>query len=398
MAQDVNDVFNNTEIAFSGKSDRELNLAHKLFVVINNAMVVKMGTLFLKAAFKVHLPVCKLLKPTLFQQFTGGETLEDCDKTINKLSQYSIGTILDYSVEGKSKEIDFRNSVTEITNAIGKAHNNPNIPFVVIKVSGLISNVLLEKFNFKPNVTDAEKIAFEEGKARLDSICNEAYKNDVKLLIDAEESWVQHTIDQLCNQMMETYNKQKAIVFCTMQMYRQDRVSFLSEAYSKAVVKDYRLGVKIVRGAYMEKERKRASKRGYPSPIHLSKKDTDQDYHVALRFCLKHINRIALCAGTHNQERALLLMRIMEEIKLNPDHEHIYFAQLLGMSDTMSYNLAAKGYNVAKYVPYGPIKEVFPYLMRRARENTAVLGQMSRELALVKQEIERRKNANRPTF
>lgn len=396
MAQDTNDVFNNTEIAFSGKSDRELNLAHKLFVVINNALVVKMGTFFLKAAFKVHLPVCKLLKPTLFQQFTGGESLDDCDRTINKLFQYNIGTILDYSVEGKSSEEDFTNAVTEIVQAIAKAHNNPKIPFVVIKISGLISTTLLEKYSSKSSFSELEKAAFEKGKARLNSICNEANKNAVKLLVDAEESWIQNAIDQLCNQMMETYNKQKAIVFCTMQMYRQDRVAFLSEAYSKAVIKDYRLGVKIVRGAYMEKERKRAAKLGYPSPIHLSKKDTDQDYNVALRFCLKHINRIALCAGTHNQESALLLMRIMEEIKLNPDHDHIYFAQLLGMSDTISYNLAARGYNVAKYVPYGPVKEVFPYLMRRARENTAVIGQMSRELSLVKQEIERRKNAVRP--
>jgi proline dehydrogenase len=398
MSQSGTEIFNNTEIAFSGKSDRELRLAHYLFRVINNALVVNMGTLFLKAAFKAHLPVCRLLKPTLFQQFIGGENLIDCDKTINKLFQYNIGSILDYSIEGKKKERDFNAAEQEILLAIEKAHDNPKIPFVVIKMSGILDSTLLEKTSAKTTLSASEKTAFENGKARLERICHKASDNRVRLLIDAEESWYQTAIDALCTQMMEKHNKHMAIVFCTMQMYRQDRVNFLKEAYSNAVVKEYRLGVKLVRGAYMEKERKRAAKMGYPSPIHFSKKDTDQDYHVGLRFCIKHINRIALCAGTHNQESAALLMRIMEEIKLNPNHDSIHFAQLLGMSDTLSFNLAAKGYNVAKYVPYGPIREVFPYLMRRAQENTAVVGQMSRELSLVKEEIERRKKAERPSL
>jgi proline dehydrogenase len=397
MIQTGNEFFN-TEIAFSGKSDRELKLAYHLFKVINNALIVKMGTFFMKAAFKVRLPVCKLLKPTMMQQFIGGESLTECDKITDKLFQYNIGTILDYSVEGKKKEASFIAATDEILKALDKASNNPKIPFVVIKVSGLISSSLLEKINKKSPLSDSEGKAWKAGQERIDTLCQAAHKNNVRLLIDAEETWIQNAIDEICTSMMEKYNRKKAIVYCTLQMYRQNRVAFLVESYSNAVIKEYRLGIKLVRGAYMEKERKRASSLGYPSPIHLSKKDTDQDYHVALRFCIKHVNRIALCAGTHNQDSILLLMRIMEEIKLSPDHEHVYFAQLLGMSDVVSFNLSRNGYNVAKYVPYGPVKDVFPYLIRRAKENTAVVGQMSRELELIKAEIERRKMVVRPSL
>ncbi len=383
--------FNNTEIAFRGKSDKELSLAHILFRLINNSILVNLGSILVKAALKLHIPIKQLIKTTLFKQFIGGESLNDCDKTIDKLYEFKIGSILDYSVEGKKTEKEFIRVMEEIIKTILKAKDNPKIPFSVFKVTGIAPQNLLEKVSRKGSLTDDEKTAFQNVKARVDQICKAAYDNHVRILIDAEESWMQNAIDNMAVEMMEKYNKEKAIVYHTLQMYRQDRVAFLIEAHARAVLKEYRLGIKLVRGAYMEKEAKRADKMGYNSPIHLSKKDTDTDFNVALRFCLKHVNRIALCAGTHNEESTLLLIQLMDEIKLDRNHEHVFFAQLLGMSDHITYNLTNAGYNAVKYVPYGPVKEVMPYLIRRAHENNAIVGQMSRELSLITAEIERRK-------
>lgn len=383
--------FNNTEIAFSGKSDKDLALANTLFRLISNSFLVSIGTVLIKTALRLHLPVHSIIKATFFKQFIGGESIDECTTTIQKLYEFKIGSILDYSVEGKKTEKEFTRVTEEIIKTILTAKDNPKIPFAVFKVSGIASKDLLEKASKKTVLTDDETTAFLNLKTRVGEICKTAYENNVRVLIDAEESWIQNAIDNLAIEMMGKYNKEKAIVYHTLQMYRQDRVAHLIEAYSQAVLKEYRLGIKLVRGAYMEQERARAEKLHYNSPIHLSKNDTDKDYNVALRFCLKHINRIALCAGTHNEESVLLLIQLMEEIKLSKNHGHIFFAQLLGMSDNITYNLANMGYNAVKYVPYGPVKEVLPYLIRRAHENTAIVGQMNRELSLISKEMERRR-------
>lgn len=380
-----------TEIAFGGKSNPEIKKAYRLFTLLNNSILSSVGPLLLTTAFKLRLPVTGLVKKIIFSHFCGGETLSECDNTINHLAKHNIGTILDYCSEGKSGENDFRKNAEEIIATIEKAANNPAIPFAVFKVTGICPFELLEKTSAKKPLTEEENKEFLSAKNLINSICETAFNRNVRIFIDAEESWIQPAIDNIAKEMMERYNKKQAIVFNTIQMYRRDRIAYLKEEYACALLNDYKLGVKLVRGAYLEKERKRASELNYPSPVHYSKEETDRDYNVALRFCMKHINRISLCAGTHNENSILLLTQIMEEIGLPENHDHIFFAQLLGMSDVISFNLAKAGYNVAKYVPYGPVKEAIPYLMRRAAENSAVMGQTSRELSLLKKEMKRRK-------
>jgi proline dehydrogenase len=340
----------------------------------------------------IGLPIQGMIKATIFKQFCGGETIEECTPTINSMWKNHVGTILDYSVEGKESAEDFEATTNEIIATINKAKNNEGIPFAVFKITGIAEFAILEKANTsESDLNETEKTAYDLIVERVNRICKAAYESQVPLFIDAEETWIQDTIDRICHQMMEVYNKEKAIVFNTVQMYRHDRLAFLQESVAWATAQQLHYGVKLVRGAYMEKERNRAAEKGYLDPIQPDKQACDKDYNDALTFLVDHIDHIALCAGTHNEDSSAFLADLLEKKGVDKTDKRIYFAQLLGMSDHISYNLAHAGYNVAKYVPYGPVKEVIPYLFRRADENTSVKGQTGRELSLIRQEKQRRK-------
>lgn len=384
--------FDNTEIAFGSKSDNDLQWSYRLFKLIGKPWLVKLGSGAANLALTLRLPVKGLIKKTIFKQFCGGESIADCEQKMNDLAKFEIGTILDYSVEGKSTEDVLDQTRDEIIATIKRANGNPNIPFSVFKVTGISRIELLEKWNDEnAKLSGAEKKELEVVLNRVDTICREAFEADVPLFIDAEDSWLQDGIDRMTNQMMAKYNKQKAIVYNTLQMYRHDRLDFLKKTYQESLDGNYFVGVKLVRGAYMEKERERASEKGYPDPIQPDKEATDRDYNLALEFMVDHIDKFSICAGTHNEKSSAYLVELMSKKNLKKNDHRIYFAQLLGMSDHISFNLAHLGYNVAKYVPYGPVREVMPYLMRRAQENTSVAGQMGRELSLIVKEKERRK-------
>ena len=383
--------FDNTQIAFSYKSNAELNKAYWLFKLIGSPALVKIAKSFTNIAFALHLPIKPLIKATIFKQFCGGENIEECSNVIENISKFNIGAILDYSVEGKEDENDFDVTTQEIINTIIKAKKSKHIPFSVFKVTGICRFSLLEKVNAKSSLNESEIAEFDRAKKRIEKICAQGFEHGIPVMIDAEESWIQDAIDSIVEEMMQKFNKEKAIVFNTLQMYRHDRLAFLKKSYEKAVAGNYFLGVKIVRGAYMEKERARATEKGYPSPIQPDKESSDRDYDAALKFCIEHYERIALCAGTHNEKSSALLAELLQQKNIDKKHPHFYFAQLLGMSDHISFNLSNTGYNVAKYVPYGPIKEVLPYLIRRAEENTSVAGQTGRELSLIIKERKRRK-------
>lgn len=383
--------FDNTEIAFSGKTNQDLNRSYWLFKLVSNPAFVNIGQKFTDIALGFHLPVSWIIKPTIFKQFCGGENIDECDKTIEQLGKYNIGTILDYSVEGKESEEDFDRCMNETIATIHKAKENKHIPFCVFKITGLARINLLEKVSSSQTLSAEEIKEYEKVQERVNAICRKAHEFSVPVFIDAEESWTQQAMDTLANNMMEKYNKEKAIIYNTFQLYRNDRLDYLKESFRLATEKKYILGAKLVRGAYMEKERARAKEKGYPSPINNSKEDTDKHYDNALVFCVDNIERIAVCAGTHNEKSSLFLTELMNRKNISPSHPHIYFSQLLGMSDHISYNLSNAGYNVAKYVPYGPVKDVLPYLIRRAQENTSVKGQTGRELSLIIKEKSRRK-------
>jgi proline dehydrogenase len=334
-----------------------------------------------------------LIKNTIFKQFVGGENITDCGKTIEQLAKYNIGTILDYSVEGKESEVDFDACCKETIETVHRAKGDKNIPFCVFKVTGLARFDLLEKVTAKQTLTKAETEEYERVKNRVNQICKEAHDNNKPIFIDAEESWIQQAIDDLANENMARYNKNSAIVYNTFQLYRKDRLSYLKQSFEMGKANGYHVGAKLVRGAYMEKERARAKEKGYPSPIQDTKENSDKDYNLALEFCVEHIDRMGLCAGTHNEKSSLVLVDLMTKNNIASNDKRIYFSQLLGMSDHISYNLTQSNYNVAKYVPYGPVKEVLPYLIRRAQENTSVKGQTGRELSLIIKEKERRKGA-----
>lgn len=384
--------FENTEVAFSGKSQNDLNRSYWLFKMVSNSGFVNLGKSLTTFALKMHLPIKGLIKSTIFKQFCGGETIEECNRTIAELEKFHIGTILDYSVEGKETESDFDSCMTETIATIAKAQKSSSIPFCVFKVTGLARFALLEKVSSSlSSLTPDEQKEYGRVQLRVSTICKAAHDAGIPLFIDAEESWIQQAIDNLANQMMVLYNKEKAIVYNTFQLYRKDRLAYLKHSYQLAVDGNYFLGAKLVRGAYMEKERARAAEKGYPSPIHDTKNHSDVDYDAAIVFCTEHLDRIALCAGTHNEASSMKLAELMQKKNIQPTNKHVYFSQLLGMSDHISYNLANAGYNVAKYVPYGPVREVLPYLIRRAQENTSVKGQTGRELSLIIKEKERRR-------
>lgn len=382
--------FDNTEIAFSAKKNADLNRSFWLFNMVSRPWMVNLGKVLTEWSLAINLPIKSAVKATIFKQFCGGETIEDCNKTISELGNFNIGTILDYSVEGKESDDDFNASTREIIATIARAKGEKNIPFSVFKVTGVAPFALLEKVSANTPLTKAEEIDFAKVHQRVKNICEAAYNAGVPLFIDAEETWIQPAIDDLANEMMEKYNTQKAVVYNTYQLYRKDRLAYLKESYEKARQKNYFLGAKLVRGAYMEKERERALEKGYPSPIQDTKEATDKDYDAAVEFCILKRETISLCAGTHNENSSLRLVELIEASKIAKNDKHIYFSQLLGMSDHISYNLSKAGYNVAKYVPYGPIKDVLPYLIRRAQENTSVKGQTGRELSLIIKERRRR--------
>lgn len=386
--------FGNTEVAFKSKSNADLKSVRLLFKMINNNSLVSFGKWFTQVAFSIHLPIRGLVKKTIFKQFCGGENVEECNKVIVQLSQYGVGTILDYSVEGKNEDKDLDETVDEIIKTIIRAKADEAIPFSVFKPTGISKFSILEKANESvDNLSEREKVDYQKTRERFDKICNEGFKEKVPLFIDAEDSWIQGTIDRLCEEMMAKYNKEEVIVYTTIQLYRWDRLDYLKSLNEKALENGWKVGVKLVRGAYMEKERERAAEKGYKDPIQPTKEATDNDYNLALEYCLKNIQNISICAGTHNENSSQFLSELIEKYQIEKSDKRVYFAQLLGMSDHISFNLSNVGYNVAKYVPYGPVKEVLPYLIRRADENTSVAGQTGRELTLINQEIKRRRLA-----
>jgi proline dehydrogenase len=382
--------FENTAIAFASKSNAELRKMYLLFAAMNNRFLVKTGGALVQQAIKWHLPINFIIRPTIFRHFCGGESLDACDPVIVKLGRSGIGTILDYSVEGENDEASFDLTCREILATIDKARQNPHIPFSVFKVTGLGDGDLLKKVQERSALLPAEEAAFERMRQRVNSICQNAHASGVQVFVDAEESWYQDTIDQLALEMMARYNQEKAIVFNTYQLYRHDRLDVLKRNFEQAQAAGYFLGAKLVRGAYMEKEAQAARQQGLPSPINPSKAATDHLFNAALRYGVSHLAGMSLCAGTHNEESCYHLLELMVLHDIPAGDPRIYFAQLYGMSDNLSYNLAHGGFHVAKYVPYGPVEAVIPYLLRRAEENTAIAGQSSREFNLVRQEIARR--------
>lgn len=393
MSHPVLPDFSNTAIAYASKNKQALNRAYWLFKAMNSASMVNIGAKLTHWALALKLPIQGLIKATIYKQFCGGESIEACESTIQSLYQYQVGTILDYSVEGMEDEKAFDACAEEIIRTIHKANGDPRIPFAVFKLTGVIRFNLLEKISARLPLTEQETSEWQKASQRVKNICSEAAKIGQMLFIDAEESWIQPAIDELAESMMQAYNQKKAVVFNTIQLYRHDRLQYLKDAFNRAENGGYFLGLKLVRGAYMEKERARALKMNYPSPIQPDKLSSDRDYNDALRFCMTHINQIAICAGTHNEESCRLLASLMADSNVEPNHPNIWFSQLLGMSDNLSFNLSNAGYNVAKYVPYGPVEAVLPYLIRRAQENTSIAGQMSRELGLILSERKRRKLA-----
>ena len=382
--------FNNTEIAFKQKSDGELKQAYWLYKIIANNFLTKVGPPIANFMLRIGLPIQGLIKATIFKQFCGGETISGCEATIQQLHLGKVGTILDYSVEGEDEEAVFDFTCEEIIRTINRAEGDLKIPITVFKITGIGRFALLEKIDAKEILSASETEELSRVKARCLKICQSAFDKKVPVMIDAEDSWVQNTIDDLAMEMMIKFNTETLVVYNTYQLYRHDKLADIKACYLIAKEVGFILGVKMVRGAYMEKERERAIEKGYVSPIQPDKASTDRDYDASLRFCVEHLDQIGLVCGTHNEDSSRLLTALMAERAIMHNHPHIYFAQLLGMSDNLSFNLANAGYNVAKYVPYGPIKAVMPYLFRRAQENTSVAGQTGRELTLIQREKTRR--------
>jgi proline dehydrogenase len=384
-------IFNNTEVAFSLKTDAELNRAYLLFKMIDNQPLVRIGTVLTNFAIKAHLPVEGLIRATVFDHFCGGVNEVDCLSVVDKMYTKGVSSVLDYSVEGKEEEDQFDAALRMTLKTIDFAKERAAIPFAVFKPTGFGRLDLYEKVGSKLELSESEKSEWNRVEARFDKVCGEAHRKNVPLLIDAEESWMQDAADDLVAQMMKKYNKEKAIVFNTLQMYRWDRLDYLKKLHQQAKTEGFYIGMKIVRGAYMEKENLRAEEKGYPTPICESKEATDLNYDAAINYMVENLDRMAIFAGTHNELSSYKLMEYLEELKIEKKDSRIWFGQLYGMSDNISYNLSENGYNNAKYLPFGPVRDVMPYLIRRAEENTSVAGQTSRELKLITTERNRRK-------
>lgn len=384
--------FDNTEIAFSSKSQSELKNAYLLFNTIKYPWLVKLAKLGTNIALKIHFPLAWAVKPTLYKQFVGGETLNDCLKAIDHLRVFNVKSTLDYSAEGEQTPAGIQATFDETMRSIDFAKGNDNLAYAVFKPSTITTDELLAKTSEKREELTIEEVkAFREFRERFMALCQRAYDNDVRILVDAEDYCFQDAIDELTDYAMRKFNGKRAIVFTTLQMYRHDRMSYLRRIFDDAVEKNYIAGVKFVRGAYMEAERARAKALGYPDPICKDKPTTDDNYNAGVAFVMDHLDRFELFMGTHNEESNYKLAKLMDEKGIKRDDQRIYFAQLLGMSDNISFNLAHAGFNVTKYVPYAPVREVLPYLIRRAEENTSVAGQTSRELKMLQSEMNRRK-------
>ena len=387
--------FSDTSTAFADKSDKEMKKSYWLFKMMSRPQLVNILSKLGMIAVRLRIPFADLMvRKTIFDQFVGGRTLLESTKAIEKLYGSKIQTILDYGAEAKQRERDFNITMNETIRALEFANTHASVPVVSSKITGMARFGLLEKIQRSENLTEKEKVEYDNVLKRIDSICHTAEKRGVSIFFDAEESWIQDTIDYLVNRMMERYNKERAVVYNTFQMYRSDRLQFLVDSFNEAQEKGYILGAKLVRGAYMDKERDRAAEHGYPDPIHPNKAATDDAYNTGIRFCVDHYDKIASCNASHNAESALLQAELIEQKGIQKNHPHLNFCQLYGMSDHLSYNLAKAGYNVAKYVPYGPVREVLPYLVRRAQENSSVTGDMGRELELVHKEVRRRNLAD----
>lgn len=386
-----NSLFDNTETAFKLKSDSELERAYFLFKMISKEPLVKIGTAVTKFALNINLPVEGLIRSTVFDHFCGGVNEKDCMSTVDKLFAAGVASVLDFSVEGKEEEEQFDATANKVIELIKFAKNKEAMPFSVFKPTGFGRFKIWQKLTEKMPLSDTEKIEWEKIKNRFESVSKEAHNANIRLLIDGEESWMQDAADDLCEEMMEKYNKESVIVFNTLQCYRWDRLDYLKGIHKRAKEKGYKLGFKIVRGAYMEKENDRATEKGYKPPICESKKATDDNFNEVMKYILDNLNDIELFIGTHNESSNYLALELMKEKGISKSDDRIWFGQLFGMSDHITFNLGAEGYNVAKYIPFGPVKDVMPYLIRRAEENTSVAGQTSRELTLLKKEKERRK-------
>jgi proline dehydrogenase len=386
--------FENTTVAFAGKNNSELKQAYWLFKLVSNARLVKFGKVATNAAISLKLPIKGLVKKTIFKQFCGGETIAECSRAITYLGAHNIGAILDYSIEGKHQIEDLDDTALEIIKTIEAASIDKHIPFAVFKLTGVTTFGLLKSWSDN-SLTEQDLPRKERALKRVTSICAKAHELNVPVFIDAEESWIQPAIDEIALTLMRKYNTEKAIVYNTVQLYQVNQLDYIKRLLELAKRENFKLGLKLVRGAYMEKERYRAEQKGYPSPIQLNKADTDSDFNLALDFCLQNIDQIAICAGTHNEQSSIKQIELMTRYGISKNDNRVYFAQLYGMSDHISFNLADQGYNVAKYLPYGPIEEVLPYLIRRAEENTSAKGQTGRELGLINQELARRKKAKK---
>lgn len=399
--------FDNTETAFAYKNNEQLKKAHFLFASMGKPWLVNLGLKITPVAIKWHLPFTKtIIRKTIFQQFVGGETLAETAKAAGKLEGYNVQVILDYGVEGKEGEANFEHARDEFKKVIAYASTQANIPFMSVKVTGFARFGLLEKMDSLMNTTTGtlmkrylyavevlspeERDEWHKVRLRTLQVCEEAAAKNVGVLIDAEETWIQDPVDALTILMMDTFNKTKAVVYNTLQLYRHDRLQFLKDSFEAAVERKFILGAKLVRGAYMEKERERAVEKGYPSPIQPDKESTDRDYNAAVEFCVEHLDEVAVIVASHNEHSNLLTTQLLDKKGLPHNHPHVHFSQLYGMSDNITFNLAKAGCSVSKYLPFGPIKDVIPYLMRRAQENSSVAGQTGRELILIEKELARR--------
>jgi len=388
--------FTDTQIAFAVKSDKNLRETHRLFKWMNKSWLVDFGAIMGIRAVKWNLPgVESIVRNTIYRQFVGGRTLEESSATIKEMYEHNIASILDYGMEAKSDEASFQHVQDQVIKSIHFADKNKSVPVVVVKVSGLTRNVLLEKYQNGETLTDREQQEWDTMMSRLHNICQAAASKKIGVFIDAEESWIQKPIDDIAILLMREYNKEYAIVYNTYQMYRHDKLAQLKSDFILARSEDYFFGAKVVRGAYMDKERHRARLNNYPSPIQPDKASTDRDYNAAIAFCIDNYENLAFCNATHNVNSVSLMLRQIVDQDLQKNHPHLNFCQLYGMSDYITYNLAAEGFNVAKYLPYGPVNEVVPYLIRRAQENTSITGEMSRELALIDKELKRRRQEKR---
>lgn len=384
--------FENTETAFRDQSNASLKQAYQLFKVMNNRRLVNIGKHLVNFAFAVHFPIEGIIRNTIYKHFVGGVSIEDCSKTIARLARYNVDSILDYAQEGEESEDAFNATCREVIRTVEFAGNHKNVPFSVFKITGVARFDLLAKVSEQQPLTDEERAEFRSVEERVDAIFRRGFELDVPVLIDAEETWIQPVLDDMVMNLMSRYNKEKAIVQNTYQMYRHDSIERIKQHHRMALEGGFKFGLKIVRGAYMEKERNRAAERGYPSPIQPDKPATDRDFDDITRYFIEHLDSIDFMVATHNEESSLLLARLIDEYNLPRNHRGIYFSQLYGMSDHITYNLAEQGYNVAKYVPYGAVKTMMPYLFRRAEENSSVKGQTNRELKMIRTEIKRRRN------